>query len=131
MLRTAAVLQRKNRTDSDITWKALASQLTLRTVPKSERLLDTLNEMFPADVIQVEDGMPAAHGSPGTEPEWMLELRQELRLRGFSPKTQKAYTGHGRRLARHFSKVPACITETEIRAYLSFLLGLRQNLWVL
>ena len=92
------------------------------TVPKSEQLLDRLKEMFPADVIQVVDGMPAARESPGTEPEWMLELRQELRLRGFSPKTRKAYTGHGRRLARHFSKIPACITETEIRACLSFLL---------
>ena len=52
----------------------------------------------------------------------MDELKRELRLRGFSPKTQKAYTGHSRRLALHYSKLPDCITETELRAYLSNLL---------
>jgi len=55
----------------------------------------------------------------------MTPLRQrmldDLRLRGFAPKTQDAYLGAVRQLAAHFHKSPDQITEEELRQYFLFL----------
>lgn len=55
----------------------------------------------------------------------MTELRQrmleDLRLRGFSPKTQEAYLGAVRQLAAHYHKPPDQINEEELRQYFLYL----------
>ena len=55
----------------------------------------------------------------------MTPLRQrlldDLRLRGFSPKTQEAYIGAVRQLAEYCHKSPELITDDELRKYLLYL----------
>ena len=55
----------------------------------------------------------------------MTPLRQrmleDLRLRGFSPKTQEAYLGAVRQLAAHYHKPPDQISEEELRQYFLYL----------
>ncbi len=55
----------------------------------------------------------------------MTQLRQrmldDLRLRGFSPKTQAAYLGAVRQLAAYYHKPPDQISEEELRQYFLYL----------
>ena len=55
----------------------------------------------------------------------MTALRQrmldDLRLRGFAPKTQEAYLGAVRQLAAHYHKPPDQISEEELRQYFLYL----------
>ena len=51
------------------------------------------------------------------------DMIRELVLRGYSPRTQKAYLGHVSRFARYFMRSPAELGEVEIRRYLLFLAG--------
>ena len=46
------------------------------------------------------------------------QMADELRLRGFSSKTVRAYTGHMKRLAAFINKIPAELKEDEIKKYL-------------
>jgi integrase/recombinase XerD len=58
----------------------------------------------------------------------MLEdLSAELKLRGFSPNTEKTYLLHNRLFLEHSRKQPAEITEQDIKLYLATLLGQNQE----
>ena len=60
----------------------------------------------------------------------MTALRQrmleDLRLRGFAPKTQEAYLGAVHQLAAHYHKPPDQISEEELRQYFLFLKEVKQ-----
>jgi integrase/recombinase XerD len=48
-------------------------------------------------------------------------MREDLRLRDYSPHTEEAYLFHVRKFAEHFRKTPELLGEEEIRSYLLFL----------
>jgi integrase/recombinase XerD len=60
----------------------------------------------------------------------MTALRQrmleDLRLRGFAPKTQEAYLGAVRQLAGHYHKPPDQLSEEELRQYFLYLQEVKQ-----
>lgn len=60
----------------------------------------------------------------------MTPLRQRMfedtQIRNLSPPTQRAYTKHVSRLARHFGRSPAHLGPEEIREYLVYLTNERQ-----
>lgn len=60
----------------------------------------------------------------------MTQLRdrmlEDLRLRGFSPRTQAAYVGAVRQLAAHFHKPPDQLSEDEVRQYFLHLTDVKQ-----
>lgn len=87
-------------------------------IPDDPGVEDVLRKLFPEDVVETRTAAPEVLSSNG-DPEWMTELKRELRLRGFRAKTRKAYTGHARRLVNHFGKPPQQISEDEIRGYLT------------
>lgn len=45
------------------------------------------------------------------------ETENELKLKGYSPRTRKAYLHHIERFARHFEKHPRQLGEEDTRAY--------------
>jgi site-specific recombinase XerD len=51
---------------------------------------------------------------------------QELKLRGYSPKTLKAYLHHIERFARYCREEPSQLNEVDIRAYLLNLIERKQ-----
>ena len=59
----------------------------------------------------------------------MTELRQKmiecLQLRGFSERTQEAYTRAVRQLAEHYHKSPDLITEEELRQYFLYIINVK------
>jgi integrase/recombinase XerD len=59
----------------------------------------------------------------------MTELRKKmiecLQLRGFSERTQEAYTRAVRQLAEHYHKSPDLITEEELRQYFLYIINVR------
>jgi integrase/recombinase XerD len=56
----------------------------------------------------------------------MGELRErmirDMQIRGFSPKTQRAYLGGVTRIAKHYRMSPDRLNEEQIRSYLHFLI---------
>jgi len=48
-------------------------------------------------------------------------MREDLRLRNYSPCTEKTYLFHVGYFARHFGKSPDKLVETDIRKYLKYL----------
>ena len=46
------------------------------------------------------------------------KMKMDLKLKGYSPKTQTAYLGHMKNFARSFGRSPAKMDEEEIREYL-------------
>ena len=56
----------------------------------------------------------------------MSELRErmvrDMQIRGFSPKTQKAYLGGVTRIAKYYGMSPDLLNEEQIRSYLHFLI---------
>ena len=63
----------------------------------------------------------------------MGELRtrmiREMTLRGFSPRTHKAYIGQVVGLVRHYGRAPDRITNEEVRSYLAHLVQQRKLSW--
>jgi integrase/recombinase XerD len=61
----------------------------------------------------------------------MTDLRQrmldDLRIRNYSPRTQKAYLGHVGRFAKHFGKSPADLTNDDVRAYHLHLVNVKSS----
>jgi site-specific recombinase XerD len=53
-------------------------------------------------------------------------LLEDLRLRGFAPKTQEAYVGAVRQLAAHFHRAPDQLTEDELRQYFLYLTDVKR-----
>jgi integrase/recombinase XerD len=87
---------------------------------ESDQILPHLRHVFRDEQIEVHIGQP----EPGRDevPQWMKQLTEEMRLRGFRAKTLKSYTGHARRLVAHFCKSPEEISQGEIRTYLTEIL---------
>lgn len=60
----------------------------------------------------------------------MTELRKKmiecLQLRGFSERTQEAYTRAVRQLAEHYHKSPDLITEEELRQYFLYIINVKR-----
>ena len=54
----------------------------------------------------------------------MTELKrrmlEDLQLAGLAPKTQKSYVYAVQRLARHYNRSPALLTEEEVRRFFLF-----------
>jgi site-specific recombinase XerD len=63
----------------------------------------------------------------------MSELRQrmvrEMTLRGFSPRTHKAYIGQVIGLVRHYRRAPEQLTNDEVHSYLAHLIEQRKLSW--
>jgi integrase/recombinase XerD len=57
----------------------------------------------------------------------LQQLQTELKLRGFSPNTEKTYLYHNRLFIDFIKKQPADITESDIKLYLAELLGKQQE----
>ena len=53
-------------------------------------------------------------------------MLEDLRLRGFAPKTQEAYLGAVHQLAKHYHKPPDQISEEELRQYFLYLQEVKQ-----
>jgi site-specific recombinase XerD len=53
-------------------------------------------------------------------------MTEDLQLKGYSPATQCAYLGAVEKLARHFKRSPADISEEELRAYFLHLVQVEQ-----
>jgi len=54
------------------------------------------------------------------------QMKADLELRGFSPKTQKIYLGQVRSFALYFKKSPEQLGEREIKEYLFYLIKERK-----
>ena|SRR5215207_5811677 len=54
--------------------------------------------------------------------EMRRRMEEELKLRGFSPRTQKAYVEWVSRFAAHYRRAPEQLGEEQVRAYLVYLL---------
>jgi site-specific recombinase XerD len=59
-------------------------------------------------------------GAPGVSYHFN-ELKRELNIRCYSPKTYKAYLRSNEELVKHANKLPQSITETDIKNYLNYL----------
>jgi len=46
------------------------------------------------------------------------QMKMDLKLKGYSPKTQAAYLGYMKNFVRYFGRLPAKMGEAEIRKYL-------------
>lgn len=57
----------------------------------------------------------------------LIEMKNELRLRNYSTKTQKAYMGHVRRLLEVYKKCAEDINEEDIKGYLIKLLDAKKS----
>ncbi len=53
----------------------------------------------------------------------LQQLETELKIRGFTPATIKAYTTHNRRFLAFIKKEPAQVTEADIKSYLAHLMA--------
>jgi hypothetical protein len=49
-------------------------------------------------------------------------VEQELKLRGYSPRTRKTYLGYMERFVRYFMQDPRQLNETHLRGYLVHLI---------
>lgn len=58
--------------------------------------------------------------------EMRRRMEEELRLRGYSPRTHKSYVGWVRRFAAHYRRPPEQMGAEQVRAYLVDLLEVRQ-----
>ena len=60
------------------------------------------------------------------EQAFITPVEEELKLRGYSPRTRKSYRNHLLRFKRHFERDPECLSTTDIREYLLFLIDEKQ-----
>lgn len=54
------------------------------------------------------------------------QMKMDLKLKGYSPKTQTAYLGYMKKFVRYFGRSPAKMGEKEIREYLYHLVTEKQ-----
>ena len=55
------------------------------------------------------------------------QMKMDLELRGYSPKTRDAYIGYMKKFALYFRRSPEELGETEIREYLHHVISSKQN----
>ena len=98
------------------------------SIPHTDEALAHLQRLFADGPPQV---FPSARPPPTSrsrravlspeEQAFLEPVEQELKLRGYSPRTRKAYRGVIRRFLKHMGKAPLLITAEEIRRYLLWL----------
>ncbi len=97
-------------------------------LPFTNENINKLASIFKNDNILLNTRERMSDKKP---PSWVTDvltnLKEELILKGYSPKTQKAYIGHTRRFLLFFHKEPQLIHDKEIRKYLLFMLVNNQN----
>jgi site-specific recombinase XerD len=85
------------------------------TVPYTDGVLKELQALFRDERVEIDRALlPFEEILKKT----LEEVKRELILRGYSPRTRKIYLGHVRRFLEHFEKAPEEITEEEVKAYL-------------
>ena len=105
------------------------------SIPHTGEALTILQRLFDEKPVQ---SFPQPERRPGavTKRRWenltaeeqalMARVEEEMKLRGYSPKTRKAYRNHLLRFRRYFDKDPQAVTKKEIRAYLLHLIDEKQ-----
>lgn len=103
------------------------------TVPITHGIIDVLTKTFAPEPLVVDSALkPAMVGGNGVEsldPEGAMiidAVDNELKLRGYSPKTRKAYRGHIERFLRYYRCDYQWLGEKEARDYLLHLLEERK-----
>ncbi|HET7657031.1 MAG TPA: site-specific tyrosine recombinase/integron integrase [Bacillales bacterium] len=94
-------------------------ELKYWTIPHTKEHLHQLKVHFNSDNLQFSSSLLRnIEESPSKDIFPALnQMKQHLKLKGYSPKTQKAYLGHVRRVGDFFKKNPSDLTHEEIRRY--------------
>ncbi|HIP97316.1 MAG TPA: hypothetical protein EYH32_08905, partial [Anaerolineae bacterium] len=85
------------------------------TVPRTDGMVGRLLELFAGEGVVVD---PALRPAEEVVQETLKAVEDELRLRGYSPRTRKAYRGHVERFLKWVGKVAQEVTARDVRAYL-------------
>ena len=106
------------------------------SIPYTEKALSLLDRFFSQEPVQ---SFPRPEKRPGAiskkrwepltseEQAFIAHVEDEMKLRGYSPKTRKAYRNHLLRFKRHFNnRIIKEIGEKEIRQYLLSLIDEKQ-----
>lgn len=83
-------------------------------VPAEEGVVERLLALFVGEEVEVD---PALLQVKDIVVGTLAAVEAELKLRGYSPKTCKAYRGHLKRFLGHFGRAPETLTGGEIRDY--------------
>ncbi|HET7629524.1 MAG TPA: site-specific integrase, partial [Bacillales bacterium] len=92
------------------------------TLPHTQEHLEQLKVLFTQDDLQFSPSLqphteePAPDSLP-PQPSELDQMKQRLRLKGYSVKTQKAYLGHVQRLGQFYDKNFLELAPEEIRRY--------------
>ena len=103
------------------------------SVPDSDGILDKLLSLFAGEQLEINSSRQPAWAKPPRRREvpnqaQILEaMDQELKLRGYSAKTRRAYLGHLARFIRFYGKEPQDLGEAEVRRYVLHLLEERKS----
>ena len=103
------------------------------SVPDSDGILDKLLSLFAGEQLEINSSRQPARAKPPRRREvpnqaQILEaMDQELKLRGYSAKTRRAYLGHLARFIRFYGKEPQDLGEAEVRRYVLHLLEERKS----
>jgi len=85
------------------------------TVPHIEGMVERLLDLFAGDEVMVD---PALRPAGKVLRETLKAVEDELRLRGYSPRTRKAYRGQVERFLEWVGKAAQEVTAEDVRAYL-------------
>ena len=85
------------------------------TVPRTDGMVERLLDLFAGEGVVVD---PALRPAEEVVQETLKAMEDELRLRGYSPRTRKAYRGHVERFLKWVGKVAQEVTARDVRAYL-------------
>ena len=97
-------------------------------IPHVDGIVEELLSLFKGEQVEVDPSLllpTSQRSSESSEPRQsgvLMEMAQELRLKGYRFKTRKAYLGHVERFIRFHQKDPKSLGETEARAYVYELL---------
>ena len=105
------------------------------SIPYTEKALSLLDRFFNQEPVQ---SFPRPEKRPGAiskkrwepltseEQAFIAHVEDEMKLRGFSPRTRKSYRNHLLRFSRYFNQDPQALCEREIRVYLLHLVDQQQ-----
>lgn len=92
------------------------------TVPADEKTREMLQSLFLCECPELPDTKEDMETPSVWSDKILPKMTEELRLKGYSQKTCKGYTGHVRRFAEYTQIEPNEITEENIRHYILMLL---------
>ena len=94
--------------------------------PYSEATLKKILLVFREENIYLDSNLSSSCGlkieEGSKQPEVLGTVEGVLKLRGYSPKTRKAYLHHINRFIEYFEKSPKELSETQIREYILYLI---------